>query len=296
MKDGFCDPRLLWGVRHPQPTIRKIVVQYLRFGFLGWILELIPFPMPSLRTSVLTIAAVCLSLGVRARGQDDIANYKMPVPPPGTNPAVYAAPRLDWIVRFQHNVERARQGNVDLLFDGDSITDGWQGAGKDVWAANYGKLNAADFGIGGDRTEHVLWRLEHGQAAGLHPKLIALMIGTNNTGGLTDVQIAEGITADVRAYQKICPDAIILLQAVFPRAEKPTDPVRAKIKGINTAIAKLADGKKVIYMDFGDKFLQPDGTLTKDIMPDFLHPNAKGYQIWADAIRPEIEKVFGPAK
>ena len=218
----------------------------------------------------------------------------IPTPPPGTNPAVFPVPRNDWLIHFQHILERTKQGDADLIFDGDSITDGWQSSGKEVWAKNYGQLHAADFGISGDRTEHVLWRLDHGQVAGLHPKLIALMIGTNNTGNCTDAQIAEGVTAIVHEYQKLCPEAVILLQAVFPRSEKPTDPIRAKIKSLNDRIAKLGDGKKVIYVDFGDKFLQPDGTLSKEIMPDFLHPNARGYTIWADAIRPEIEKVFGP--
>ena len=132
-------------------------------------------------------------------------------------------------MHFLHNLDRVKHTPVDLVFDGDSITDGWQGGGKEVWAKNYDKLKATDFGIGGDRTENLLWRLDHGQLDGLHPKMVALMIGTNNIG-LTAEQIAEGVTADVREYQKLCPDAVILLQAIFPRSEKATDPVRAKIK------------------------------------------------------------------
>ena len=239
-------------------------------------------------------SCVLLLLPMAALADEPLCIGAIPTPPPGTNPAVFPVGRNDWLMHFLHNVDRTKQGPVDLLFDGDSITDFWQGSGKEVWAKNYGQLHAADDGISGDRTEQVLWRLDHGQVAGLHPKLIALMIGTNNTGNCTDVQIAEGIAAIVHEYQKLCPEAVILLQAVFPRSEKPTNPIRAKIKSINEIISKLGDGKKVIYVDFGDKFLQPDGTLTKDIMPDFLHPNAKGYEIWADAIRPEIEKVFGP--
>ena len=225
---------------------------------------------------------------------EPVVNWPVATPPPGANPATFPTARNDWMVHFQHILDRGRQGGIDLLFDGDSITDGWQGSGKGVWAKNYGQLHAADFGISGDRTEHVLWRLDKGQVAGLHPRMIALMIGTNNTGDCTAAQIAEGVTAIVHEYQQLCPDAVILLQAVFPRAEKPTDPLRAKIKDINAILAKLGDGKKVVYVDFGDKFLQPDGTLSRAIMPDFLHPDAKGYEIWADAIRPEIEKVFGP--
>ncbi len=215
-------------------------------------------------------------------------------PPPGTNPAVFPVPKVDgWAAHFLKSLDRTKQGDVDLIFDGDSITDFWQDAGKAVWAKNYGSLRTANFGISGDRTEHLLWRLDKGQVAGLHPKMIVLLIGTNNMSSCTDVQIAEGVTAIVQEYQKRCPDAVILLQGIFPRSETPTDPVRQKIKNTNEMLAKLGNGKTVVYVDFGDKFLLPDGTLSRDSMPDFLHPNTKGYEIWADAIRPEIEKVFG---
>ncbi len=210
------------------------------------------------------------------------------------NPATLASPRNDWMAHFQRSLDRTKKGNVDLIFDGDSITDFWMGAGKDVWTKNYGKLNAVDYGISGDRTENMLWRLDKGQVAGLRPKLVVMLIGTNNTNDCTDVQIAEGITAVARAYQKLCPTAVILVPAVFPRADSPTDPTREKIKRINQIISKIGDGKKVVYVDFGNKFLLPDGTMNRDLMPDTLHPNAKGYEVWADAIRPEIEKVFGP--
>jgi lysophospholipase L1-like esterase len=126
----------------------------------------------------------------------------------------------------------------------------------------------------------------------MHPKMVALMIGTNNVVANTPEQIAEGIAAVVADYQKRCPGVVILLQAVFPRAHLSTDPLRAKIKTINQSIAKLADGQKVIFIDFGDKFLTPDGTLEPEIMPDFLHPNEAGYKIWADAIQPVIDKYF----
>ena len=221
----------------------------------------------------------------------------LPVVPQGANPATYPIPKIDWCVRVQSTNEKAHQiaNSIKLVFDGDSITDGWQGGGKAVWAERYGKLGAFDFGISGDRTEHVLWRLAQGQVSGINPKLIAIMIGTNNTGSCNAEQIAEGVKAVVAGYQKRCPEAVILLQAIFPRGENPTDPIRAKIKTINEIISKLGDGKKVIYTDFGDKFLSPDGKLSREIMPDFLHPSPKGYQIWADAIQPVIDQYF-PAK
>lgn len=221
----------------------------------------------------------------------------LPVIPPGVNTATYPSPRGEWFQRVHDNNQKAHAvaGTVQLIFDGDSITDGWQNGGKAIWAERYGKLNAFDFGISGDRTQHVLWRLAQGQTDGMSPKLIALMIGTNNLGANTVEEIADGVKATVAEYQKRCPQAVLLLQAIFPRAEQPTDPARAKIKAINQILSKLGDDKKVVYVDFGDKFLNPDGTMSKEIMPDFLHPSAKGYQIWADAIQPVINKYF-PAK
>jgi len=218
----------------------------------------------------------------------------LPVIPQGTNTATFPSPRVDWVARVYNTNQKAHQiaDSIKLVFDGDSITDYWKGTGKAVWEERYGKLNAFDFGISGDRTQHVLWRLTQGQVDGIHPKLIALMIGTNNLGNNTVEEIADGVKTIVADYQKRCPEATILLQAIFPRAEQPTDPARAKIKAINEVISKLGDDKKVIYIDFGDKFLNPDGTMSKEIMPDFLHPSAKGYQIWADAIQPIIDRYF----
>ena len=240
--------------------------------------------------------AACLLLPLSAAlAQQPAVNWPLPAVPAGANPAAFPMPKNDWMTHFQRSVDRTKRGNVDLVFDGDSITDFWMSTGKGVWTKYYGKLNAVDYGISGDRTENLLWRLDHGQVAGMHPKLVVLMIGTNNTGDCSDVQIAEGIAAVVRGYRQSCPDTVILLQAVLPRAEKPTDPTREKIKRINQLLPKLGDGKKVLYVNFGDRFVRPDGTINRDLLPDTLHPNAKGYEVWAEEIRPVIEKVLGPA-
>lgn len=183
---------------------------------------------------------------------------------------------------------------IDLIFDGDSITDAWQRGGLEIWNQRYAKLNAFDFGISGDRTENLLWRLDNGQVDNLHPKLIVLLIGTNNVGAETPQQIADGVKAIIADCQRRCPEAVILLQAIFPHGHLPTDGPRTLIKQINAIISQYADGKRVIYIDFSDKFLQPDGTLSADIMPDFLHPSAMGYKIWADAIQPKIDALFPP--
>ncbi len=211
---------------------------------------------------------------------------------PAKNPAAVATLRNDWLTRHEGFSAIAQKGGVDLLFVGDSITDNWRNAGKAIWAKRYEPLKAANFGIGGDKTEHVLWRLQNGNLDGIHPKVAVLMIGTNNTDRDTAPQIAEGVSVIVKEIQARSPATKVLLLGVFPRAEKPDAPVRAKIAEINRIISKLDDGKKVFFLDIGQKFLQPDGTLTKNIMPDFLHPNAAGYQIWADAIQGELTELL----
>jgi lysophospholipase L1-like esterase len=190
-------------------------------------------------------------------------------------------------------VKRAERGAVDVLFLGDSITEAWSGSGKEMWQQRFKPLKAANFGISGDRTEHVLWRLQKGKELhGIQPRAVVLMIGTNNTGSNTAEQIADGITAIVEELRRQLPQAQILLLGVFPRSAKATDPVRAKIKEINQRIEKLDDDKHVHYLDIGDKFLAADASLTKDIMPDYLHLSPRGYQIWADAIQPKLEEML----
>ncbi len=195
--------------------------------------------------------------------------------------------------RHEAFVEEAKKGDIDLLFMGDSITDGWRSGGKAVWDANFKPLKAANFGIGGDRTQHVLYRLRNGELEGFTPKLVVMMIGTNNLGGNTNEEIVAGIKADVDEIRTKSPTSKILLLGIFPRGAKATDGSRARIKDINAQIAKWDDKKQLFYMDIGEKFLDADGNLPKEIMPDALHPNAKGYQIWADAILPKVKELMG---
>jgi lysophospholipase L1-like esterase len=210
------------------------------------------------------------------------------------NTATTPAPRdSGWVKRHESFVEIAKKGGVDLLFLGDSITDGWRGGGNAVWEKNYAPLKAANFGIGGDRTEHVFWRLQNGELDGIKPKLAVLMIGTNNLGANKDEEIADGIKAIVAELHKQTPETKLLLLGIFPRGMKPDDSARGRIKHINSIIAKLDDdGKTIKYLDIGDKFLEADGTLPKSIMPDGLHPNAKGYEIWAEAIAPTVQEMM----
>jgi len=223
-------------------------------------------------------------------------NVSQAVPNTATNPV----PRdSGWVRRHDGFVQEAQKGGIDILFMGDSITDGWRGHGLNVWNKYYAPRHAANFGIGGDRTQHVLWRIEHGELDGIHPKAVVLMIGTNNTGREdnhktprnTVPEVAEGVEVVVNDIRARLPDSKILLLAIFPRGTL-ADPQRAQVALINTLIAKLDDAKMVKFLDIGPKFLDFDGTLPRSIMPDLLHPNAKGYQIWADAMEPTLDELL----
>jgi lysophospholipase L1-like esterase len=194
--------------------------------------------------------------------------------------------------RHKGFVAVAKKGNIDVAFFGDSITDGWRAREKDVWKDHFEALHPANFGIGGDRTQHVLWRMQNGELEGYTPKVAVVMIGTNNLSANTDEEIADGIKAVVEEIHKKQPKTKVLLLGVFPRGEKPTDKNRDRIKIINMMIAKLDDkGKTVEYLDIGDKFLEKDGTISKDVMPDYLHLSKKGYEIWADAIDKSLKNL-----
>jgi lysophospholipase L1-like esterase len=246
---------------------------------------------------IVVVAALCGVISLHAAEKKPAAPaIKLPAQPPNV-----AAPKLDgkdgkpqagFVQRHESFVKIAQEGKARLLFLGDSITQGWGGQ-KKIWEDSFGKYEPANFGIGGDRTQHVLWRITNGELDGIKPKVAVLMIGTNNTGSDSAEGIAKGIKEIVKTIREKTPKTKILLLAVFPRGEKAApNPGRDKIKAVNAIISKLDDGKSVFYLDIGEKFLQPDGTLTKEIMPDFLHLSAKGYQIWADAITPKLAELM----
>jgi beta-glucosidase len=198
-----------------------------------------------------------------------------------------------WMDRHLKMNARVKEGHVDLLFIGDSITHGWEGGGKAVWEEYYGKRNAVNLGISGDQTQHVLWRLKNGNIAGISPKLAVLMIGTNNANHHTPEQIADGIKAIVDELRTKLPETKILILGIFPRGETNQDRLRQVNMKTNALVEKFADGKTILYQDIGAKFLQGD-KLPRDIMPDLLHPNATGYKIWAAAIEPTVAEIVGP--
>lgn len=210
------------------------------------------------------------------------------------NDAIVPAPREGkQMQRHESFNERVKQGNVDLIFVGDSITAGWENAGKKVWDEFYAKRNAVNLGIGGDRTQHVLWRLDHGNIDGIKPKLAVLMIGTNNSSTNSSQQIAEGVKMIVEKLRTKLPETKVLILAVFPRGANREDAKRKTNEGANEIIQKLADNKMVHFLDIGPKFLESDGTLSKEVMPDLLHLNEKSYRTWAEATEPKIKELLG---
>jgi lysophospholipase L1-like esterase len=237
-------------------------------------------------------ALVCLAAATETSRAGDKKN---PATTPSPRKGKDGSPDAGWMKRHEGFVDIAKKGDVNVLFMGDSITDAWRNkAAKETWDKYFVPLKSANFGIGGDRTEHVLWRLQNGELDGIKPKVVVLMIGTNNTGSNSAEEIAEGITAIVKTIKEKSPETKVLLLAVFPRGEKAGTAVREKIATINKTISKLDDGgKTVLYMDIGSKFTQPDGMLTKDIMPDYLHLSARGYEIWGEAIASTVQKMAG---
>jgi lysophospholipase L1-like esterase len=208
------------------------------------------------------------------------------------------APKTDsgWKQRQETLNQRAAEAGskAQVLFIGDSITQGWEGAGKEVWAKYYAHRNAVNLGIGGDRTQHVLWRLENGNLKGLKPKAAVVMIGTNNSNGEDNTveQIAAGVGAIVQKLRSALPETTVLLVPIFPRGENP-NPQRGKIQQVNQILQKWVDGQKVQWVDFGHKFITAEGVIPGSLMPDFLHLSEAGYQIWAESLEPHLAAVLG---
>jgi beta-glucosidase len=188
--------------------------------------------------------------------------------------------------RHEQFLYRIKQGEVGLLFLGDSITDGWPRTGEWSWL-KFAPHKPADFGIGGDRTEHLLWRITNGELEGINPKVTVLMIGTNNIGHFSDEKpewAAAGVKKILDVVHEKLPQTKVLLLGVFPRST-PGTPHRQAVEEINKLIAPFADGEKT-------RFLDAQGNIPDDVMPDKLHPNAKGYDIWYEAMQPVLAEML----
>jgi lysophospholipase L1-like esterase len=216
-----------------------------------------------------------------------------------------ALPKKDdkFLVRHESYLARARSGPVGLLFLGDSITERWQIA-PHIWDAYFGKYQAANFGIGGNRTQNVIWQIEHGALDGIAPKVTVLMIGTNNSLDYNAADIAAAARKIVAMIRARLPQTKILVLGILPRGPRPLkegaapapfdDPAQRKltIDAVNRDLAGLDDGKTIRFLDIGPLFLGQDGRIPYSIMPDQLHPNAAGYQIMADAMRALVDSMM----
>jgi lysophospholipase L1-like esterase len=226
---------------------------------------------------------------------------------PAREDAAGAFPKLNnatFYAKHDSFLARGKSGPVGLLFLGDSITEGWKGA-PHIWEAYYGKYQPANFGISGDRTQHVIWRIEQGELEGIVPKVAVLMIGTNNSGDYSAAEITAANRKIVSMMRAKLPQTKILLLAIFPRGAhdrngNPLTPAMleqaaqrsATIDAVNREMAKLDDGKTVRFLDINKVFVGQDGRIPYAVMPDQLHPVAAGYQLWADAMNPLLMEMM----
>jgi len=213
-------------------------------------------------------------------------------------------PRTDQnsLVAHAELVEKAKSGRIDVYFVGDSITRRWGALDYPEllanWTSNFFGWNAANFGWGGDRVQNILWRLQHGELDGVQPKVFVVLAGTNNIGARRgDDKEAADIARGVRAILDVCrrkaPKATIVLMAVFPRNDNMA--YEPEVEAVNALLARLADGRRIRFVDINDKLADGDGRLFDGMMADGLHPTAAAYQIWADALKPIFRELLGGA-
>jgi len=220
-------------------------------------------------------------------------------------PADKPVPRQDTNSQIAHQqlVEKAKQGGIDIYFVGDSITRRWGASDPQYrenlanWNTNFFGWNAADFGWGADRIENILWRLENGELDGVNPKIIVVLAGINNVGTFPgDDAKVENITRGLQAIVNVCrqkaPDATLILTGLFPRNDNLA--VIPTINKINENLARLADGKKIRYLNVNDRLADKDGRFFEGMSKDRLHPTVKGYQVWADGLKPIFTELLGP--
>lgn len=221
-----------------------------------------------------------------------LVTLSQPAYPQNSATTPVARDKTNWLERHQSINARISQGNVGLLWIGDSIVQNWENQGKSVWDKYYAHRNAANLGISGDRTEHVLWRLDHGNIDGITPELAIVMIGQNNGGHNSAEEIAEGVTAVIIRLREKLPATRILVLGIFFRGEKP-NLERETLAKANDIVSKLEDGQHIYYMNINHIFLAQDGSIPSHLMPDYEHPSEEGHRIWAEAIEPKVAELLG---
>ena len=237
---------------------------------------------------VMAVVMMMCAVGLGAWGRFN-EKADEPIPCGGKTPFKYWTDRHDALVKL------AQKGDIDVAFFGDSLTDFWATDGKKVWEKEYAPLKAANFGIGGDQTQYVIYRMANGELDGMKPKVVVLEIGTNNmaVSHHTPAETVIGIKGVVKLVREKLPESKILLLAVFPQGQTAKDPSRVDIDAVNKEIAKLDDGKMVTYLDFNAKFLDAEGNKLNDLrLGDGAHLSEKGFQVWADAMRETLAKLM----
>jgi lysophospholipase L1-like esterase len=238
------------------------------------------------------LGIVILAFGASLCAQTAATESATPV-----NTAIIPAARPDERARARTDLvlQRAKDnpGPCDIAFIGDSITQGWEGAGKPIWEKYYANRKCLNFGVGGDRTQHVLWRFENGQLDGIKPKAAVLMIGTNNSNreDNTEADILAGVQLIVKQLRERLPQTKVLIVGIFPRGQTFSTQ-RGKILQVNQALAKFDDGRMIHYLDLGSELIDADGSIPKDLMPDYLHLSERGYGIWAQAMEPKLKELL----
>ncbi len=216
-------------------------------------------------------------------------------PPPPSHEAVVPAAHVGAEERTALLADRAHLADAPLVFLGDSITEGWEDAGALVWTERIVALGALNLGVSGDRTEHLLWRLQAGDYDRLPVQVAVVLIGTNNLGaGHTPAQTADGVRAVVEDVLLRWPGCRVLLLGLFPRGREPGDPLRPAVAATNGRLREVADRDRVTWLEFGGSFLRPDGVVSPGIMPDALHLSQRGYAIWADHLEEPLGRMLAP--
>ncbi|MGB9455700.1 MAG: GDSL-type esterase/lipase family protein [Bryobacteraceae bacterium] len=249
-------------------------------------------------------------IGHQAPALPETAAAAFTAPEAAAVPADQPAPRADRNSQLAHAqlLEKAKKGGIDIYFEGDSITRRWGATDYPEllanWKQNFFGWNAGDFGWGADRIQNILWRLDNGELDGVNPKIIVLLAGTNNVGNTVSLggdeakvsDVTSGIQAILHTIETKAPDATIIVMGIFPRNDNMA--VMPVIDKINDNLAKLADGKKIRYLNVNDKLADADGKLFDGMMNarDKLHPTVRGYQVWADALKPIFTEWLGPPK
>lgn len=213
-------------------------------------------------------------------------------------PVIPAAPRegdatlqAKWGKEHEDFVARAKQGKIDILLLGDSITHRWPTA---LWEETFKPLVAERFGIEGDQVQHLLWRIQNGEMEGIKPKLAVLLIGTNNVPRpFTSDEIAGTVMAVVKTIREKSPGTKVLILGMLPRNELASNIMRDRIRLVNLLLAKEVDGRDVRFLDVGEVIMKPDGSLTRELTPDWLHPSPAAYELLMKKIGPVVHEMAG---